>query len=193
MIGARPLTRKQVKAAIAASTSARDKALLTLGFCTGFRISELLSVRVCDVVKNGTAFSHVTVKASNTKTKKGRTTQLNTDAQKCVLALVRELKAKGVDDNAPLFVSRKHAQGVAAITRQQAHRILKAVFASIGELGNVSAHTMRKTFAKAIYDATKKLELVQKALGHASISSTIAYLSFSSDEIDAAINSMNFL
>ena len=193
MRGSRPLSRIQVKAILKATDSIREKALLTLGFATGYRISELLSLTVADIYTNGVIHSHVTVKASNTKTKQGRTVLLNSDAKKALATLVTWLKAKGLDDTAPLFVSRKHTNGFAAITRQQAGRLLKDLFALVGEFGNVSTHTMRKTFARAIYDATGgKIELVQQALGHRSIASTIAYLSFNSDTIDNAITAMEF-
>jgi site-specific recombinase XerD len=193
MKGSRPLTRAQVKALLKATDSIREKALLTLGFATGYRISELLSLKVADVATNGVIHSHVTVKASNTKTKQGRTVLLNSDAKKALLALVNWLKAKGLEANAPLFVSRKHVNGFAAISRQQAHKLLKALFAAIGEFGNVSTHTLRKTFAKAIYEATGgKIELVQIALGHAAITSTVSYLSFNTESIDDAINRMRF-
>jgi site-specific recombinase XerD len=193
MKGSRPLTRAQVKALLKATDSIREKALLTLGFATGYRISELLSLKVADVATNGVIHSHVTVKASNTKTKQGRTVLLNSDAKKALLALVNWLKAKGLEANAPLFVSRKHVNGFAAISRQQAHKLLKALFAAIGEFGNVSTHTLRKTFAKAIYEATGgKIELVQIALGHAAINSTVSYLSFNTESIDDAINRMRF-
>jgi site-specific recombinase XerD len=193
MKGSRPLTRAQVKALLKATDSIREKALLTLGFATGYRISELLSLKVADVATNGMIHSHVTVKASNTKTKQGRTVLLNSDAKKALLALVIWLKAKGLDANAPLFVSRKHVNGYAAISRQQAHKLLKDLFAAIGEFGNVSTHTLRKTFAKAIYEATGgKIELVQIALGHVAITSTVSYLSFNTQSIDDAINRMRF-
>ena len=193
MRGSRPLSRIQVKAILKATDSIREKALLTLGFATGYRISELLRLTVADIYTNGVIHSHVTVKASNTKTKQGRTVLLNSDAKKALSVLVTWLKAKGLDDTAPLFVSRKHTNGFAAITRQQAGRLLKDLFALVGEFGNVSTHTMRKTFAKAIYDMTGgKIELVQQALGHRSIASTIAYLSFNSTAIDNAITAMEF-
>jgi site-specific recombinase XerD len=193
MKGSRPLTRAQVKALLKTEMSIREKALLTLGFATGYRISELLSLTMADVVTNGVIHSHITVKASNTKTKQGRTVLLNSDAKKALSVLVTWLKAKGLDHNAPLFVSRKHINGYAAISRQQAHKLLKDLFAAIGEFGNVSTHTLRKTFAKAIYDATGgKIELVQIALGHAAITSTVSYLSFNTGDIDKAINAMRF-
>jgi integrase len=62
------------------------------------------------------------------------------------------------------------------------------LFAAIGQYGNVSTHTLRKTFAKFAYELLGgKLEKVRVALGHKSITSTIAYLSFNHDDIDSAM------
>jgi len=188
MKGSRPLTRQQVKGLLALTISIREQTLLTLGFCTGYRISELLSLKVADVSTNGIIHSHVTVKAANTKTKTGRSVLLNADAQKALRRLV-DVIGTNANGQSPLFVSRKHdANGnLKAISRQQAHDLLKALFAKIGEFGNVSTHTLRKTFAARIYEQTGKLEIVQIALGHKSINSTISYLAFGSDDLNRAI------
>ncbi len=194
MIGSNPLTREQVKSVLKATDSIRERALLTLGFSTGYRISELLSLKVSDVCTGGVIHNHINVKASNSKTKVGRTVLLNSDAKKVLKKLIEWLSAKGLDNTAPLFVSRKHTNGFAAITRQQAGRLIKDLFALAGAIGSsYSTHSMRKTFAKAIYDATGgKIELVQLALGHKSINSTVSYLSFNTASIDNAINAMEF-
>ncbi|MEN9597611.1 MAG: hypothetical protein RL236_2045 [Pseudomonadota bacterium] len=194
MIGANPLTREQVKGVLKATDSIRERALLTLGFSTGYRISELLSLKVSDVCTNGVIHNHINVKASNSKTKVGRTVLLNSDAKKALTRLIEWLSAKGLDNTTALFVSRKHVNGFAAITRQQAGRLLKDLFALVGAIGSsYSTHSMRKTFAKAIYDATGgKIELVQIALGHKSITSTVNYLSFNTSSIDHAIHAMEF-
>lgn len=188
MKGSRPLTRQQVKGLLALTSTIREQTLLTLGFCTGYRISELLSLKVSDVSTNGIIHSHVTVKAANTKTKTGRSVLLNADAQKALRRLV-DVIGTNANGQSPLFVSRKHdANGnLKAISRQQAHELLKALFAKIGEFGNVSTHTLRKTFAARIYEQTGKLEIVQIALGHKSINSTISYLAFGNDDLNRAI------
>ena len=188
MKGSRPLTRQQVKGLLALTSTIREQTLLTLGFCTGYRISELLCLKVSDVSTNGIIHSHVTVKAANTKTKTGRSVLLNTDAQKALRRLV-DVIGTNANGQSPLFVSRKHdANGnLKAISRQQAHDLLKALFAKIGEFGNVSTHTLRKTFAARIYEQTGKLEIVQIALGHKSINSTISYLAFGNDDLNRAI------
>jgi site-specific recombinase XerD len=190
MKGSRPLTRENVKAVLKATTSIREKTLLTVGFCTGYRISELLSLKISDVSTDGQIHSHVTVKASNTKTKTGRSVMLNSDAKKALAVLVNWLESKGITDkSAPLFLSQKRTINGAlkAISRQQAHDLLKTLFALIGEFGNVSTHTLRKTFAARIWEATKQLPLVQIALGHKSINSTVSYLDFGNDDVDNAI------
>lgn len=190
MKGSRPLTRIQVKEVLRTTESIREKTLLTIGFCTGFRISELLSLKVGDCSTDGAIHSHITVKAANTKTKTSRSVMLNSDAKKALTLLLNWLKSKGfADKSTPLFLSRKRAVTGEnkAINRQQAHEIIKALFAKIGEFGNVSTHSLRKTFAARIYEQTGKLELVQIALGHKSINSTISYLAFGNDDVDNAI------
>lgn len=121
---------------------------MTLGFCTGYRISELLSLTISDVLTNGTTHSHAFVKAANTKTKVVRTATLNTDAKKALKNLVDWLEQKGMDKTTPLFVSRKHTNGFAAISRQQAHKLLKDLFALAGEFGNVSPISYAKPLLK---------------------------------------------
>ena len=186
MKGSRPISRLQCKAIISSAVSIREKTLLMLGFCCGYRISELLSLRVGDVSTGGVVHSHATVKASNSKTKVGRTVLLNSDAKKAIAALLAVI---GIDSTTPLFISRKRAVTgeLKAISRQQAHEVLKALFAKIGEFGNVSSHTLRKTFAARVWEATKQLPLVQQALGHKSLNSTASYIDFGSDEVNSAI------
>jgi len=193
MRGANPLTRAEVKSLLKVTKSVREKTLLTLGFSTGYRISSILSLTVGDVATNGQVHSHVTVQAKNTKTKTGHTVLLNSDAKKALQALLAVI---GIDSKTPLFLSQKRTVNGAlkAISRIQAHRILKELFAKIGLLGSsYSTHSMRKTLAKYIYDATGgKIEKVAAVLGHKSLNSTLSYLSFNNSDIDHALTAMEF-
>ena len=193
MRGANPLTRAEVKSLLKVTKSVREKTLLTLGFSTGYRISSILSLTVGDVSTNGVVHSHVTVQAKNTKTKTGHTVLLNSDAKKALQALLAVI---GIDSKTPLFLSQKRTVNGAlkAISRIQAHRILKELFAQIGLLGSsYSTHSMRKTLAKYIYDATGgKIEKVAAVLGHKSLNSTLSYLSFNNSDIDTALTAMEF-
>ena len=75
--------------------------------------------------------------------------------------------------------------------RVQAHRVLKAA-AQANELqGKIASHSMRKTFAEKVYNNLEgDLPKLQKALGHASVNSTVAYLSFKQEDVDDAILSI---
>jgi len=190
MQGCRPLADDEVKliaASFSGSHAGRDRCLFTLGWNSGFRISELLSLPVGDVLQHREIVDRVTVKRSATKGKrKSRTVVLNGRAQ---TALRRWLGEMGeADPIKPLFPSRK---GDGAISRVQAHRVLKAA-AEANELqGKIASHSMRKTFAEKVYDRLDgDLPRLQRALGHASINSTISYLSFKQEDVDDAILSI---
>jgi integrase len=91
---AHPLTRIQVKTVLKTTPLLRDQALLTLGFQTGFRIAELLSLTVGEVTDiYGQVKSIITVAKSRMKGKQfSRTVKLNSDTQRVLSKLVKKLK-----------------------------------------------------------------------------------------------------
>jgi site-specific recombinase XerD len=75
-----------------------------------------------------------------------------------------------------------------AISREQAWRILKDAFNSNELSGQLGTHAMRKTFCNRVYEhLNHDLVKTQRAMGHANVNSTVSYLSFREEEIDAAI------
>ena len=190
MKGCRPLNRVERKEALRNCGSSRERALLSLGCATGYRISELLSLRICDVIDiNNNPLRYVSVKASNTKTKEGRTVLLNTVAGKAVADHAKYLLSQGISRTAHLFQGKKSK--VNAISRQQAWRLLKDLFEKACIFGQVATHTLRKTFAADCYQLLGgAIEKVARALGHKSLNSTLSYLSFNNTEIDAAIEQL---
>ena len=195
MHGCQPLTRQQVKQVLKVSiNSNRDNALLTLGFSTGYRISELLRIRISDVA-TGTGEIFHNVHVAKTKNGEGRSVPLNTDSRKSLKRLVIELFEAGNDINAPHFGGRKN-QGKTAIKRQQAWKIIKKLFTLAKVVGGkftYATHSLRKTFAARMKEALKgDLQQIQAALGHKSITSTIAYLSFDIGEVNQAIQELSY-
>lgn len=187
MKGCRPLNRTERKSALSACRDPRESALLALGFATGYRISELLSLRIADVIDtHGQPLRYVAVKAAKTKTKEGRTVLLNSTAGESVARLARQLLKSGHDRQTPLFIGRKST--TKPIGRIQAWRLLKELFERASIAGSVATHTLRKTFAADMYRLLGgAIEKVRVALGHKSITSTVCYLSFNNDEIDTAL------
>jgi len=194
MKGCRPLSNEEVEIvaqSFGSRFAQRDKALFILGVKSGFRISELLSLRLGDVMKKGKMVERVTVQRRHMKKKvEGRTVVLHEQAKKAVQEWVQELQNAGcADENSPLFPSRQG--GRKAMSRVRAHQILTEAFETNELSGKVSTHSMRKTFANKVYNALGgDLVKTQRALGHKNVNSTVSYLSFKEEEIDEAILSI---
>jgi site-specific recombinase XerD len=62
-----------------------------------------------------------------------------------------------------------------ALSRVQAWRII-ARMAKLAGLERIGTHSMRKTFATELFNATGSFEAVQGALNHKYLSTTISYL-----------------
>ena len=193
MKGCRPLLRDEVKRVLKSNDlSPRDSAMLTLGFSTGYRISEILSLRLSDVATpNGQIFD--TVYVAHTKNGEGRSVRLNSDSKKALKRLVNERLNSGYSLNDPLFGGRTH-QFKVAIKRQQAWRVIKRCFALAKVVGGkLATHSLRKTFAAQMKVALKgDLQQIQQALGHKSITSTVAYLGVDREKVDAAIGCLSY-
>ena len=92
-----------------------------------------------------------------------------------------------LDPTAFLFPSRKSMKR--PISRVQAYRIIADAYDACELcITNKGVHTLRKTYADRVFHAMgENIFKVQKALGHASPASTVAYLSFQEDELDQAV------
>jgi integrase len=191
MKGCRPLTEAEVtlvQQSFGGVYAARDKALFLLGVKSGFRISELLSLRVGDVSQHGRLVDRVTVHRRHMKRKvEGRTVLLHPDAKAALAAWLLTLRQlPGYTPQAFVFRSRKGQNR--PISPVQAWRILHDAVTANELTGKLGTHAMRKTFANRVYQQLNHdLVKTQRALGHKHINSTVGYLSFAEEEIDAAI------
>lgn len=114
-----------------------------------------------------------------------RMVPVNTDGQKAIRDLISwHIERYGyLEEQRPLFMSRK---GGHAISRVQAHRVLEKAFQSAGLNGKLATHSMRKTYAQRMYDATGDIFMVKEALGHKSVETTRQYLGVSYKKMQAA-------
>lgn len=191
MKGCRPLTEAEVAAVMEnfhGRYEARDRALFLLGLKSGFRISELLSLRIGDIVQHGKMVDRVTVARRNMKKKtEGRTVILHPDAKEALAEWLEDLRQAGYMTEGD-FVFQSERGRNRAISRVQAWRILDDVFDYCGLTGKLGTHSMRKTFADRVHKLTNEnIFKTQLALGHKSPASTVSYLSFKQEDIDQAI------
>jgi integrase len=195
MRGCRPLTDPEValvSRSFGGTYAARDRALFILGIKTGFRIAELLSLRVGDVWQYERIVDQITVERRHMKGGKAgktssRTVPLHPDAKAALAAWLLTLRQqRGVTARTYVFRSRKG--GHRPITPVQAWRILREACEANELTGKLGTHCMRKTFAQKVYHQLGyDLIRTKRALGHQNIGNTERYLSFAEAEIHAAI------
>lgn len=188
MKGCRPLTvdeKKEIEKSFHGRHATRNKTLFLLGIHSGFRISELLSIRVKDVWNGSGPRESVQVRRSNMKAKKnGRTVPLNSVAKRAISEYMAEYQ---LDPKSPLFPSQVNPDQ--PVNRQRAHRILSDVFIECGLDGSVATHSLRKTFAWSVYKVTGgNIHAVQQMMGHANISTTVSYLGFNHEQASDIVN-----
>jgi integrase len=142
MRGCRPLTDDEIARVLAALERdryhARNHALLVLGCRTGFRISELLSLRLGDVWRDGKVLTEVEVARRYMKGKRrSRRLPLHEEARTALEPWIRELQAAGatgLGSALPLW-TRVHAPAQSAIGLEALEAGVPALRA-LGEIGH---------------------------------------------------------
>jgi integrase len=194
MRGCRPLSDGEVDLVMRSfggKFALRDQALFTLGIFSGFRITELLSLRVKDVLQHGQLVDRVTVQRRHMKRQRAsRTVVLHPVAKTALQAWLGRMSDRlEVTPETYVFQSRKGPNR--PISRIQALRILKEAFDSCEMTGQLGTHSMRKTFANNVHERLgRNLVKTQQALGQQNITTTVQYMSFREEEIDEAILSL---
>lgn len=177
----RPFTQEQFAATLAQIRAdkplgLRDKALLLLLADTGLRISEALGLNVGDLDLAGNTAIVMG------KGRKERRTFWGETARRALLAWLKvRPEAKAGD---PVFCNQFSGRLVAEVF---SHRV-KIYTRRAGIAANrLSCHALRHFWACQFLKNTGDIVTLSRLLGHASINSTVAYLSFADSDIDAAI------
>ena len=196
MKGTRPLDNNEIRlvsACFSGTFEVRNRGLFLLGVSTGGRISELLSLRICDVYQNGTAVTDLLFDKSIVKGGEvSRAVPVNTDGMRAIEDLIRWHREayRTVPKSRPLFPSR-NGKGRKRMTRRAAHNVLKTAFMRAGLNGHLATHSLRKSFAQRLYEQTGDVFAVQEMLGHKSIATTQKYLGVNYASVREALQKMS--
>lgn len=155
----------------------RNYLLFTTGINTGLRISDIIKLKVQDVINyDRTPKTHIDI--IEEKTGKRKRFKINDTLAKEFYEYTKNMEMTDF-----LFPSRK---GDGHITRIQAYRIIKETAEKIG-IEETGTHTLRKTFGYHFYyDNGKDIAMLQQLFNHSSPSITKRYIGISQDEIDTA-------
>lgn len=197
MAGRRALTKdeEQKLLFLLPEMSPRDRGLVTAQWMTGFRISEVLSLTYGSVWRGEGMLPAIGVAPANLKGGYGRTRWIPIlpELQRALEKLRHWLWLRfELRHDLPLFVSRESdAKGYARpLQREQARLIIMRAFekAGIRNVGRLGSHTLRKTWARNVYDASgKDIMVLRDALGHADIGTSQKYLDVGRDRVLEAI------
>lgn len=170
------------KVLLAGESGLRNHLLFTLGINTALRVSDLLKLKVSDVMDKRKVKEVTTIREQ--KTGKTKRFHINKTCAKAIQDYVNAVKPQPDDY---LFASRQGG----AITRQQAWSILNNAAKLVGITDNIGTHTLRKTFGYHALRGGYGIEKLMVAFNHSSQAVTKRYLGITQDEVDDIYINLN--
>ena len=177
-VAPRWLSRKEqlaVLRAVRQGENQRDLAVIQLLLGAGLRISEAAALKVPDLELNDrSGWVHI----RTGKGMKSRSIPLGVHVRK---ALQAYLKERPDEDEEDLFLGQRgplSEWGIHAIVKKYAYQ---------ARLEDVTAHTLRHSFAKNLVDSSTPLDQVATLLGHESLDTTRIYTHPSERDLEQAV------
>ena len=196
MSQAKVLTEKEIKKVVkvidSKRHSSRNRCMFLMTHMSGARISEVASLRICDVLsKDGSIKSEVYLSAQQTKGSKGRTLYLSDKLREEIsLYLKTRFKLKDLlpvtmtDTVRALFANQKDChRGFSASTAcQMFHYWYKEA-----KIDGASSHSGRRGFITNLANKGVHVRILQELAGHSSIAVTQKYIDVNQDKLKMAI------
>ena len=169
----------------------RNKTLFFFQMYTGWRISEVLSLTIGDVLQYGKIGSMVKISKRFTKRKsKSRIGIINEDLSAILEHYFTHYHLFDADISKHLF----HTRNGTKLSARSCQKIYKNVFEACQLPGtNLSTHSCRKTFARKVYAASgENLVDLQTAMGHENIDSTRKYIGENVERVKDIVSNLEF-
>ena len=161
-------------------TGARNKTMIQLMLDTGLRLAEACNLQWKDIDLNTGKLMVRQGKGS-----KDRTLWIGVEDLEA-LRTWRERQATDVTGNpAHVFTTLEGK----AVSKRYVQAMVGRLAAKAGIEKHVHPHTLRHSFATDLYRETSKIRLVQKALGHSDLSTTMIYTHIFDEELEDALKS----
>lgn len=165
----------------------RNYVLITMGINTALRISDLLELCWKDVWNYATNCFKQRLIIEEKKTKKQQIIYLNAA---CInaLRLLREHAENHVDAEQYLFQSRVGKNQ--HIGRNRAYSLIKHAWIELGYEGNISCHSLRKTFGYHAWQNGVSPAIIMTIYNHSSMEITKRYLAIEQDDKDLVFSKL---
>jgi integrase/recombinase XerD len=196
MSQAKVLTEKEIKKVVKVINSkrhaTRNLCMFWVTHMSGARISEVASLRICDVLQSdGSIKSEVYLSAQQTKGSKGRTLYLSEKLQKEIeIYLKTRFKLKDLlavtltDTSRALFANQKDChRGFSPSTAcQMFHYWYKEA-----KIEGASSHSGRRGFITNLANKGVHARILMELAGHSSLSVTQKYIDVNHDKLRIAV------
>lgn len=178
----------------------RDYMLFIVGINFGLRVSDLRELRFCDLISDDLCFKETVPvfekKTRNTrKRKKNRYITVNQAVIDAVTLYLEHVAGVSLSDYMFRSESPNGKDKNKPLTARNVDRILKRIASAVGLDMKMSTHTLRKTFCyhQMLISGNdpRKLLLLQKMMGHASVAQTLDYIGITEDEMVDAYKDLN--
>jgi len=160
----------------------RNYTLVVLGTYTALRISDLLNLRWQDVYDESRGYFRERVILTERKTGKVKFIKLNEQALDA-LRLYHPHSLTG-------YIFTNNRKDARPITRVQAWRIIKKAADELGISGNISCHSLRKTWGYQAWVSGISPVIICEVYQHSSYAVTRRYLGVAQDDVDRAYQAM---
>lgn len=178
---------EQIKQYFLDKQNYRDYALFVLGINTALRISDIINLQWNEVYNFEQQKYREHLIVQEQKTGKRACVAIN---KSCVnaLSLLKEHSKENLQ-NGYIFYSGDDA--CKHISRNRAWHIIKKAAADNHIDGNISCHSLRKTFGYHAWQTGIPPALIMEIYNHSNINITKRYLSINQDEKDKLFNQLN--
>lgn len=156
------LAKQEIDKMIAETKNLKHKFLIQFLYSTGMRVSEVVKIKMKDI-----DFDRKLILIKSGKGKKDRYTLL---ADSLIKILKEQLKVKNKNDY--LFTSRDNNKHWHVMSVQ---KVVKQASLKAGINKNVSAHTLRHSFATHLLEKGTDIRYIQELLGHKNLETTQIY------------------
>lgn len=189
------LGREGVQLLVDACRSERDRLFVRVGFETGGRVSELITIRRCDVDLPGRQIRLRTLKQRRDRRRKREEVcrWIPVSASLCADLGAYMLR---FSTRSTIYQAVSQTYRLFPITRQAAHKLIRAAGKRAGILAHggreVSPHILRHSFAKNCISQGVPINVLKDLMGHASIASTMVYLKVDPAEARTFLSKVQF-
>jgi site-specific recombinase XerD len=162
------LSRDEVDRLLAAIRNPKHKAMVTVLYSSGLRVSECAALKVADIDSK-----RMVIRVEQGKGRKDRYAVLSTRALELLRNYYRLYRPA-------YWLFEGQQRGGPHICTRSIEMVVEEAGRKAGIIKRISAHTLRHSFATHLLESGVQLPVIQRFLGHASIRTTNLYTQVSS-------------